>query len=168
MEIETKYNSKDPNDYSENKEPCSNIPTDNHLDLERILKDLAAGSIAGVANVLSGHPFDTIKVRMQMLDTKLIPCIQSIVSKEGITSLYKGVYSPLFNVPVVNAVIFGAYEMALRFLGASSSADIPLLTGVIAGSFSGLVNCVLVTPVELLKCRQQEWDIEAKLRGLLT
>ena len=29
-----------------------------------MIKDLIAGTLAGIANCLSGHPIDTIKVRM--------------------------------------------------------------------------------------------------------
>ena len=35
---------------------------DSHLTV--IIKDLTAGSIAGLAICLSGHPFDTLKVRL--------------------------------------------------------------------------------------------------------
>jgi len=92
---------------------------------------------------------------MQMLDTKLGACVKSIISKEGVKSFYKGVYSPLYSVPVINAIVFGAYEMARRGLMGNSDADMTLMQGMIAGSFAGLVNCVAVTPVELIKCRQQ-------------
>ena len=39
--------------------------------------DLTAGAIAGGAICLTGHPFDTIKVRMQMEDVSLIKCIKN-------------------------------------------------------------------------------------------
>lgn len=58
MEIETKYTSKDPNDVSPEEGLTTNEPTNGSVDIDVILKDLAAGSMAGVANVLSGHPFE--------------------------------------------------------------------------------------------------------------
>jgi len=154
MEIETKFSSQSTSDLTQELNPI-NEPIAGHLDMDVILKDLAAGSIAGVANVLSGHPFDTIKVRMQMLNTKLGACVRSIISKEGVKSFYKGVYSPLYSVPVINAIVFGSYEMARRVLNSNSEGDMTLLQGMLAGSFAGLVNCIAVTPVELIKCRQQ-------------
>ena len=33
-------------------------PSNGHLDHKLILKDLAAGSISGVVNVISGHPME--------------------------------------------------------------------------------------------------------------
>lgn len=149
MEIETQYTSKDPKASTEDQTNTSTIT------LDIILKDLAAGSLAGVANVISGHPFDTIKVRMQMIDTKLFACIRSIVSKEGLASFYKGVYSPLYSVPAINAVVFGAYETARRTLMRGSDSEMTIYQGMLAGSWAGLLNCLVVTPVELIKCRQQ-------------
>ncbi len=67
---------------------------------------------------------------MQMLDTKLTDCVKSIISKEGVKSFYKGVNSPLYNVPLVNAVVFGAYEMARRVLIGDSEADMTLTQGI--------------------------------------
>ena len=40
-------------------------PAGEHSLYNLFLKDLICGSFAGLANVLSGHPFDSIKVRMQ-------------------------------------------------------------------------------------------------------
>lgn len=52
MEIETQYTSKDPKASTEEQTMAST------MSLDIILKDLAAGSLAGVANVISGHPFE--------------------------------------------------------------------------------------------------------------
>jgi len=158
MELETKFASNEASDLSHSQNITSNEsnePANGSIDLDLVLKDLAAGSMAGVANVLSGHPFDTIKVRMQMLDTRLSTCVKNIIYKEGPASFYKGVYSPLYSIPVINAIVFGAYEIAKRFLSPSPDAEMTITQGMMAGAFAGLVNCLVVTPVELIKCRQQ-------------
>jgi hypothetical protein len=105
---------------------------------------------------------------MQMIDTKLFACVRNIVSKEGLGSFYKGVYSPLYSVPAINAVVFGAYETARRALMRGSESEMTIYQGIfapktkfnphigmLAGSWAGLLNCLVVTPVELIKCRQQ-------------
>lgn len=105
---------------------------------------------------------------MQMLDTRLTTCIKNIMYKEGPASFYKGVYSPLYSIPAINAIVFGAYEMARRFLNPDGTAEMTIsqglysyfkfsltFSGMMAGAFAGLVNCLIVTPVELIKCRQQ-------------
>lgn len=40
-----------------------------------VLKDLTCGTAAGIAICLSGHSFDTLKVRMQMEETTLLLAI---------------------------------------------------------------------------------------------
>lgn len=157
MEIETQYTSKDP------KASTGEFNTPS-MTMDMVLKDLAAGSLAGVANVLSGHPFDTIKVRMQMTETRLTTCIRSIISKEGLGSFYKGVYSPLYSVPAINAVVFGAYETSRRYLMRGNETEMTIYQGMLAGSWAGLLNSLVVTPVELIKCRQQMEGMGCKSR----
>jgi len=130
-------------------------PSNGHLDSKLILKDLAAGSISGIVNVISGHPMDTVKVRMQMLGCRLGVCLKTLIAKEGLSSFFKGVYSPLYSVPFINALVFGVYEMSRRVLCGSSSAQMNLAQGTVAGCLAGSINCLIVTPVELIKCRQQ-------------
>lgn len=48
-----------------------------------IMRDLFAGTISGFANLVSGHPFDTIKVRMQMSGLSLSACVGASVKNEG-------------------------------------------------------------------------------------
>lgn len=43
--------------------------------------------------------------------TTLLRCITDMAKKEGILSYYKGMESPLVTVPLVNAIVFGSYEM---------------------------------------------------------
>jgi len=67
---------------------------------------------------------------MQMLNMSLGNCIKSLIGKEGVSSFYKGVYSPLYSIPAINAIVFGAYEMARRFLASTSDSDLTLGQGI--------------------------------------
>jgi len=151
MEFESNY----PQSLTSQLQTSFSDPSNGHLDTKTILKDLAAGSISGVVNVISGHPMDTVKVRMQMLGGRLGVCLQTMIAKEGLSSFFKGVYSPLYSVPFINALVFGVYEMSRRVLCGSSSAQMNLAQGTVAGCLAGSINCLIVTPVELIKCRQQ-------------
>lgn len=62
-----------------------------------------------------------------MTHTTLTACVRNIAGKEGLKSFYKGVYSPLYSVPAINAVVFGAYETAKRFL--VSDTDMTIYQG---------------------------------------
>jgi len=151
MEFESNY----PQSLASQFQTSFSDPSNGHLDTKIILKDLAAGSISGIVNVISGHPMDTVKVRMQMMGGTLGGCLKTMIAKEGLSSFFKGVYSPLYSVPFINALVFGVYEMSRRVLCGSSSAQMNLVQGTVAGCLAGSINCLIVTPVEHIKCRQQ-------------
>lgn len=58
-----------------------------------MLTSVVASSIANVAGLVSGHPLDTIKVRLQTEPRKITArqCAYETILKEGTFSLYKGV-----------------------------------------------------------------------------
>eukprot|EP00744_Colponema_vietnamica_P016320 GILI01022894.1.p1 GENE.GILI01022894.1~~GILI01022894.1.p1 ORF type:complete len:319 (-),score=68.34 GILI01022894.1:215-1171(-) len=128
------------------------------------LKDFIAGTFAGMAITVVGHPFDTLKVRLQTQTTAnaqfkgAVDCLLQTVKKEGIRGLYKGMGSPFATVPIVNAVVFAAYGQAkLVVSGGQETSDEQLSVTqlVAAGAWAGFVNSVVVGPVELVKARLQ-------------
>eukprot|EP00164_Ancoracysta_twista_P004833 GFYU01006568.1.p1 GENE.GFYU01006568.1~~GFYU01006568.1.p1 ORF type:complete len:312 (-),score=83.57 GFYU01006568.1:129-1010(-) len=126
----------------------------------RGLKDFAAGTVGGVAQVLVGHPFMTVKVRLQTQPSPPIykggmDCVRQIVAKEGATGLYKGMGSPLVGIGLVNAVLFYANEAAKRAL--QSDPDTPLgpLGLATAGGLAGIITATVSSPVELIMVRLQ-------------
>ena len=93
-----------------------------------------------------------MKVRMQAGEVhNLLECIKLTYEADGFRGFYYGLSSPLYSVPIVNAVVFGAYAQANWFIPAEQSH----LTWMLAGSYAGLVNCSVVVPVELIKCKMQ-------------
>jgi solute carrier family 25 carnitine/acylcarnitine transporter 20/29 len=132
------------------------------LTFERVAKDLLAGSVAGVANVISGHPLDTFKIRMQMLKIGFFKCIRSMYIEEGMFAFYKGVAFPLYSVPLINSIVFAGYESAKWAMGLRREQELSMTQGLIAGAWAGFVNCLIVTPVELVKINQQMEGIGVK------
>jgi len=124
-------------------------------DFKAISASFLCGCFAGIANILSSHPFDTIKVRMQILDLKLSNSFKSIVAKEGLGALYKGLSSPLFNIPLIYAIYFGTYEIGKKMQGIQFHEDPTVSQALIAGAGAGFTACTIMTPVELVKCRLQ-------------
>jgi len=65
--------------------------------VRRTSKNVAAGTVAGIAVCLVGHPFDTLKVRLQTqpidnpIYSGLVDCVYKTLKWEGISGLYKGV-----------------------------------------------------------------------------
>lgn len=58
--------------------------------------------------------------------------------------LFSGIQYPLITVPVVNAVIFGSYEL---FKKLTNKQELSFVNGIENGAFAGLVNTVIVAPV---------------------
>ncbi|CAN6588710.1 unnamed protein product [Malus baccata var. baccata] len=130
-----------------------------------VVKDLAAGTMGGVAQLVVGHPFDTIKVKLQSQPTPLpgqppkfsgaIDAVKQTLSAEGAGGLYKGMGAPLATVAAFNAVLFtvkGQMETLLR-----SQPGVPLTVSqqVICGGGAGVAVSFLACPTELIKCRLQ-------------
>lgn len=84
------------------------------------MNDLLCGSFAGLAYILTAHPLDSIKVRMQ-LDRRPNLSLRSIITEtfthEGFRGFYKGMGSPLITIPLVNSIVFASYELAKRLMG---------------------------------------------------
>ena len=57
-----------------------------------------SGTLGGMAQVLVGHPFDTIKVRLQTKEVKAIDCLKNTLKLEGLSGFYRGIASPLVGI----------------------------------------------------------------------
>ncbi|XP_034006609.1 mitochondrial basic amino acids transporter [Trematomus bernacchii] len=118
--------------------------------------DFVAGCIGGAAGVLVGHPFDTVKVRLQVqsVDKPLyrgtFHCFQSIIRQETLFGLYKGIGSPMMGLTFINAIVFGVQGNTMRLLG----HDTPM-NQFLAGAAAGAIQCVICCPMELAKTRLQ-------------
>ena len=83
---------------------------------------LAASSPGGTACVLSGQPFDTVKVKMQTFPGMyrgFVHCFISTLRQRGPHGLYKGTTPALVANITENAVLFLSYGLcqdAVRFL----------------------------------------------------
>ncbi|MES1911344.1 MAG: hypothetical protein MHM6MM_003789 [Cercozoa sp. M6MM] len=124
-----------------------------------VAKDLAAGTIAGVAICLVGHPFDTIKVRVQTMPAAAqagaVRTTLQMARTEGVLSVYKGMGSPLTTTPLINAVVFASYEHGKRLLKDGEDRRLTPSEVSLAGAYAGLINCLIVGPQELIKSRLQ-------------
>jgi len=129
------------------------------------LKDITFGSIAGIAGKVVEYPFDTVKVRLQSQPDHLPlqykgpwDCFRQSIRHDGFRGLYRGVSAPFFGAAAETACLFWSYRLAQDFLRSRVyfGADVLPLSGLVtAGALSGAVTSLILTPIELVKCRMQ-------------
>eukprot|EP01041_Mallomonas_annulata_P008811 gene8811-18236_t len=127
-----------------------------------VVNDFIAGSFAGCASILAGHPIDTLKVRLQSSNIYKggIDCFYQILSKEGIFALFRGIYPPLITVSFMSAAVFSTYGCTLKYMkGQKETASYSDI--FISGGSSGVTAAIILCPSELIKIQQQA---DSKLR----
>ncbi|KIY70982.1 mitochondrial carrier [Cylindrobasidium torrendii FP15055 ss-10] len=119
--------------------------------------DLIAGSVGGAAQVLVGHPLDTVKTRAQIAPKGMfkgpMDILGQTLKKEGFFALYKGMASPLLGIAGVNSLLFASYAASKRLV--SPFGQLSLSETALAGSMAGAANAILASPVEMFKVRMQ-------------
>lgn len=131
-------------------------------------KDLLAGTMAGAAQLLVGHPFDTIKVKLQSQPrpspgelpkySGAMDAVKKTLVSEGPKGLFKGMGAPLATVAVSNAVLFaarGQMEALLRGEESPPGTRLSASQQVIAGAGAGFAVSFVACPTELVKCKLQ-------------
>lgn len=115
-----------------------------------------SGSIAGAAGLVVGHPFDTVKVRLQTSNVYngVTHCVRKIAVEEGVRAFFKGMLAPMVSVSAMNAVFFGAYTGVLTAV--DDDLETPKIWSTfVAGTASGFLAGFISGPTELVKCRLQ-------------
>lgn len=134
------------------------------------LKDIVAGSIGGVAQVLSGHPLDTVKVRLQTqsdIYKGTVDCLSRTLKEEGVKGLYKGVQSPLVGLAVMNSVMFLAYGQSKALIQSDPTVPLTIPQYWIAGALTGVVISFVEGPIDLFKSQIQVQRVgESRYKGV--
>ncbi|KAF8550162.1 mitochondrial carrier [Imleria badia] len=109
----------------------------------RAVKDIAFGSIAGVAAEVIEYPFDLAKTWRD----------------EGIRGLYRGIPVPIFGAMAQTAALFVTYSQLQSLIYWSTSSTPPrqltLAELGLAAAGAGFLTSFIVTPIELVKCKMQ-------------
>ncbi|KAG5304321.1 mitochondrial carrier protein [Histoplasma capsulatum G186AR] len=139
-------------------------------------KGFVAGVFSGIAKLGVGHPFDTIKVRLQTTKSSHfsgpLDCLLQTVRNEGPRALYKGATPPLMGWMVMDSVMLGSLTLYRRFLFEQIFSNkqlrrlIPFASDKIpdrlssfghgiAGIMAGSTVSFVAAPVEHVKARLQ-------------
>lgn len=137
---------------------------------KRIL-DILPGVSGGVARVMVGQPFDTIKTRLQVLGVgtqlaKTMPpefvykhsmdCVTKMIKHEGPLSLYKGTVAPLVGNMVLLGIhfpVFNATRMYLMGGQRTTKENFDPIKTLIAGGAGGAAGSLVSCPVELVRTK---------------
>jgi len=127
------------------------------------VKDIIAGSLGGVAQCLSGHPLDTIKVRLQTQPTNVpvlkyngtLDCAKKTIAEEGFVGLYKGVQSPLLGMAIMNSVLFLSYGQSKALLQKDKDDLLTIPQIFLAGTMVGFTVSFVESPVDFFKSQLQ-------------
>lgn len=127
---------------------------------------LGVGILYGVTNVAAGHPFDTIKTKMQAQPgferVGMIDAFAKTFRAEGVRGLYRGCVPPLWGSGIFRSAQFAVFEAAYTAADRSSTLrrEIPGTGGlqtrvVVAGVCASTARAVVETPLEYAKVRRQ-------------
>ncbi|KFY25912.1 hypothetical protein V493_04376 [Pseudogymnoascus sp. VKM F-4281 (FW-2241)] len=157
-------------------------PDKNNVPLkQQNYKGFIAGVFSGVTKLAVGHPFDTIKVRLQTSKSSQfngpLQCLMQTIRKEGVAGLYKGATPPLIGWMFMDSVMLGSLTFYRKFLhqnvftpplAATPSSfaglpigheqkphKLPVIGHAIAGVMAGSTVSFIAAPVEHIKARLQ-------------
>jgi solute carrier family 25 carnitine/acylcarnitine transporter 20/29 len=118
---------------------------------QNILVSGASGAVGGILAAVIGHPFDTLKSRLQTHTFK----------QQGFRNIYSGFRSHLGIQVLSNALLFGIYD------NLQAKCQLPVQEPCYTAAFlTGLIEGVLYTPMENYKVRKQLGLASPKLRNL--
>ncbi|KAJ2515266.1 Mitochondrial succinate-fumarate transporter [Coemansia sp. RSA 1939] len=129
---------------------------------------LFAGGAAGLAEAMCCHPLDTIKVRMQLKNSRrlspeaakaapksFLGVGQRIVQREGVLALYKGLGAVVTGIVPKMAIRFSSFELYKSWL-ADADGKVSTSAVFLAGLGAGTTEAVaVVTPMDVIKIRLQ-------------
>jgi len=129
------------------------------------LQEIIFGSIAGIFGKFLEYPFDTVKVRLQSQPDHLplrytgpVDCFRQSWHEEGVRGLYRGISAPLVGAAVETSSLFFSYRVAQDVLRATvlpNTDKLSLPALFFCGAASGAFTSLLLTPIELVKCKMQ-------------
>ncbi|KAJ0018270.1 hypothetical protein Pint_10537 [Pistacia integerrima] len=123
-------------------------------------KDYVAGLLAGVATVITGHPFDTVKVKLQKHNTEThgiqykngLHCTARILSTEGVKGLYRGATPSFVGMAFESSLLFGIYSQTKQLLQGGVQSNGPQSQVIIpSAAFGGSIISFVLCPSELVK-----------------
>jgi len=139
---------------------------------------LASGGLYGATNTIVGHPFDTVKTKMQtqsgFTSTGALASARQILSSEGAVGFYRGCLPPMWGSAVYRSAQFAVYDL-LYAEAERHPASLEHVPGTDmqwrvlgAGAVGATARTVLESPIEYAKVKgqtNQTWRLNEVYRG---
>lgn len=128
--------------------------------------DFIGGCLGGIVGVLVSHPLDTVRTRQAMDKRSFGVICREMHRKEGPTSFYKGIYSPIIMVGAWKAITLGLHSninsMLTKYREVKDVDALSMIDVALSASVSGSLSSAICTPFEQIKSRAM---LEAKPTG---
>lgn len=125
------------------------------------VKSLTAGAVGGVFAVLTGHPFDLLKVRCQSGQaSSMSHAIKDILREShgspsaSLRGFYRGVTPPLLGITPIFAVSFWGYDLGKKIVACGqvlSKQPLSTFQLATAGFISAIPTTLVMAPTERVK-----------------
>jgi len=135
---------------------------------KELRKNVIAGGVAGVSEILVMYPLDVVKTRQQLNTGKIsgvMETIRGMVRAEGASSLYRGIISPIMAEAPKRAWKFTANQ-EFRNLYKNRNGEPIFMAPALAGASAGITEALINCPFEVVKVRMQAVE-GAKYKGVL-
>lgn len=106
-------------------------------------KTIISGYSTGMIYVVTGHPFDSLKLRLQTNTTNNL-----------FRHLYRGILPPLITTPPSWSINFIIYQASLKIYATDTLSNV-----YFAGAISGCIWATCMSPPELIKCYAQRYHL---------
>ena len=130
------------------------------IDLKQYRTEFFAGGIASSIGVVVGFPLDAVKAKLQVYPDKyksIAHVIMTTVREEGgFPALYNGCVPPIAAQGLQASLTFMGEAVAMSYLDpdvAKKGKEPSSLNSCIAGSFGGLLQCFVLVPSDVIKCK---------------
>lgn len=142
-----------------------------HFEKKTVIKDktvlisMISGLFSGSMAKMITHPMDTLKARVQVetkANEKIAHAMKSLIQKEGIAGLYRGIGVAVLGSLPANVLYFGTYEYCkkhLLFLNYLQGSE--FIKYFVSGICAETVACLIYVPVDIIKERRQ---VQSKLK----
>lgn len=152
-------------DFKTNQNESNNNQNSIHIEKKVVIKDkvvltsMISGLFSGSMAKMITHPIDTLKARVQVetkANEKMSHALKTLVQKEGLAGLYRGIGVAVLGSLPANVLYFGTYEFCkkhLLFLNYFQGSE--FLKYFISGICAETVACLIYVPVDIIKERRQ-------------